>query len=383
MASRLRLRDFMLSDGPQQIGLQGSDVVRCASAVNAAQERLRFDEAFGDEGPPGSWAEVAISVPITNPYVTVPRGIASLAAIDVCNRPVPLNNQFFEYLEFGTGRFPKSDRWNGLVQRCGRPGAFTRNYAPTLSDLSGGPQQIMVVAENVNDCVPSPVTGAVPRVLVQGTCHGVPIVTQDGVNTVQGEFVTLTQPFALTNNLFDPPALTGIQKDATMGNVQIWQSDPWWGSAEIISIMEPSEQVGWHRRYYIDRLPPGCCPYRRGCRTVTPSPPVSLPVPPCPTPSPLNFVQVTALARLDLVSAVCDSDYLLIQSLEAIKQETMAGYMYGMQDTSSKQQAALYHKRAIQILIGQSYVEEGKNNVASNVAIFGKAGWGRVNLGMQ
>jgi hypothetical protein len=108
------------------------------------------------------------------------------------------------------------------------------------------------------------------------------------------------------------------------------------------------------------------------------------PSPPCPsfTPSNLDFVQVTALARLELVPAVVDTDYLLIQSLEALKLECMAGYMYGMQDEGSKKQAELYHRRAVKILIGQSYLQEGKNNVAANVSLFGDVGWDRQRIGM-
>lgn len=376
MAQRIRLRDYRLSDGPRMIGVAQGDIVGCASAVNAAQERLRFDVAFGDEGPPGSWAEVAISVPRDNPYITCPRGVASLAAIDVCGHPIPLKNQFSEYLEFGTGRLPKTGRWGELGRRWGQTSGHTRNYAATFSDLSGGPQQIMVIAENNEDCVPNPLTGAVPRVLVQGTCNGMPVTTLDGPNTVQGEFVTITQPYVLTNNNFDQ--LTGIQKDVTIGNIQIWQSDPWWGSAEILSVMEPTETTGWYRRYYINGLPPGCCRYNRACKL----PGLIFPPPPCPRPSRQDFVEVTALARLELIPATVDSDYLLIQSVEALKLECMAGYMYGMQDAASKQQAAAYHRQAIQILIGQSYVEEGKNNVSANLAIFGHAGWDRVNLSM-
>jgi hypothetical protein len=76
------------------------------------------------------------------------------------------------------------------------------------------------------------------------------------------------------------------------------------------------------------------------------------------------------------------TDYLLIQSVEALKLECMAGYMLGMQDAGSKAQAAAYHKSAVSLLIGQSYVEEGKNNVAVNMAIFGRRGWDGVRLGM-
>jgi hypothetical protein len=381
---RLRLQDYRLSDGPRQIGVSQGDIVGCAQAVNAACERLRYDKVFGDEGPPGSWAEVAISVDAKNPYVSCPYGVNSLAAIDVCKHPIPLSNSFAEYLLFGTGHMPKCDRWEGLGRRWRRSAGYQRNFSCTLTDLSDEPQQILVAPLALNDCVPNPNTGAVARVLIQGTCKGQPIYTTDGLNTVQGEYVTVTQPYAVTVNTFDQ--LTGIQKDPTQGPIQILQQDPWWGTQELLSVMEPGETTGWYRRYYLEGLPPCCCPVVRCCRIN----PVgdNFPSPPCPSlapyarPEPRKFAEVTALARLDLIPATQDSDYLLIQSLEAIKLECMAGYMYGMQDAGSKAQAAAYHKQAIEILIGQSYADEGKNAVAANIAIFGNAGWHNVALGM-
>jgi hypothetical protein len=303
--------------------------------------------------------------------------VISLSAIDVCNHPIPLQNQFYEYLEFGTGRMPKRERWSKLGRFWRRAGGYARNYAATFTDLMDGPQQIMVIPENLEDCVANPKTNAVPRVLIQGTINGVPVTTQDGLNTVQGEFVLVTQPFAITTNKFDQ--ITGIQKDVTLGNIQIWQTDPWWNVGEILSVMEPTETTGWYRRYYIHDLPSGCCGHKRCCRPGTESP---VSIPPCPRPNPHDFVQVNALSRLDLIPVVSDTDYLLIQSLEALKLECMAGYMYGLQDSGSKQQASVYHRQAVEILIGQSYTADGKNNVAANLAPFGNSNWERVNLGM-
>ena len=380
---RVRVLDYQLTDGPRQTGISSGDIAVVCQSINAAQERLRYDQVFGDEGPPGSFAEVAISVPRNNPYITCPRGVDGLSAIDVCKHPIPLSNQFAEYLLFGTGHMPKCDRWNGLAQRWRGQAGFTRNYSPTFSDLSGGPKRIMIVPENVEDAVPNPQSRQTARVLVQGLCNGVPVVTVEAGRTVPGEYVLVTQPYAMTQNAFDPPALTGIQKDVTLGNIQVWQADPTYGTAEIISVMEPSETTGWHRRYYIDRLPPGCCPFQRIC---PPSPVTGIaPSPPCPLPPPIQneFVEVTALARLEMIPVSQPEDWLFIQSIEALKLECMAGYMYGIQDAGSKQQAAEYHKRAVQILIGQSYAEEGKNAVAANVAPFGRTGWGRVNLAMR
>ena len=105
---RLRLIDFRLSSGPQAVGLCADNIVGCAEYVNSAQRRLVFAKEAGDEGWWGSWAEVAFNgVSRSTPYITTPRNVARVEAIDICDRPVQLNNQFMEYLQFGNGRLPK------------------------------------------------------------------------------------------------------------------------------------------------------------------------------------------------------------------------------------------------------------------------------------
>src|SRR6202042_407665 len=118
---------------------------------------------------------------------------------------------------------------------------------PTFTDITNPPQQIQIFAVNPADVVANLKTGAIPRVLIQGLDQNGRIVTsQDGNYTVQGEFVTLTAPYAMSVNTYS--TITGIQKDVTQGEVQIYQSDPQWGIAEILLTMEPTETTGWYPR---------------------------------------------------------------------------------------------------------------------------------------
>lgn len=367
---RARLHDWRMSDGPAEVGVCRDDLHGCAAVVNAAQQRLLYAPEQSDEGWAGTWAEIAFSVDRENPYVTAPRGVARLEAINIDSYPIQLNNQFFEFMLYGNGRLPKCNRWRGRGSEINQ--AMTRNNAVLFNDLKDPPQQIQIYATNPLDTQPNQVTGKTPRVLVQGLCQGVPVVTQDDGFTVQGEFVTITNPYATTVNLFDE--ITGIQKDITQGEVQIFQSDPNWGTLEILSEMEPSETTAWYRRYYLS-LPRAGPEFRRFRNKASNDPS-------CPI-KPRCFALVTALAKLDLIPVHSDTDYLTIPNLEAITLEGQAIRQSRMDNASSRQQSAVYHKDAIRLLVGQLTHEQGKNSPAVNWRPFGSASLERVRISMR
>lgn len=365
---RLRLIDFRLSRGPAAVGIAQTDINSCAAILNAAQERLLFDKAQSDEGWNGTWAEMAFSVDIEHPYITCPRGVARLEAIDVCGRPVPLYNQFHEYLQFGNGRMPKEDRWRRLTARGYLPAGYSRNNAVLFHDLQDAPQQIQIYATNPQDNV-----NPIPRrVLVQGLDqNGNTVFTQDGPNTVEGEFVTLTSPYGTTVNEYSQ--ITGIQKDVTLGPVQIFQSDPYWGSLELLSVIEPTETTASYRRYYLGGIPQGCCRHDRLWKASQ--------NPQCPCRK-RNFILVTAIAKLDLVPVVGDTDYTVIQNLEALIAECQSVRYSEMDSTDAMSKSAERHTAAIRLLIGEVSHYQGKNSPSIDFAPFGNADLRRVNIGM-
>lgn len=372
--NRLRAYDLVNSDFAQVLGFCTGDLPRIFDAINRAQERLIYAKEAAEEGWAGGWAEMAFGVNPKCPYLTTPRGVARLEAIDGCNRPIPLYSQFYEYLEYGNGRMPKTDRWIG---RCAnwRQAGYARNYTPTFTDISNPPQQIQIFAVNPTDTLPNPQTGAIPRVFVQGLDQNGNIVTsQDGPNIVQGEFITLAQPYAFSVNTYS--TLTGLQKDQTLGEVQIWQSDPIWGNGEILSVMEPTELTGWYRRYYLNGLPHGCCPTFR---------PIIVNKQPdtcgCPYER-KEWVMVTALAKLDLIPVQALTDYCLIQSKESMIAEAQSIRMSKMDDAGSRAQSTEYHAEAVRLLSGEVKHKEGKNTVAVSFAPFGRYGWGHTRIGM-
>jgi hypothetical protein len=371
MPQRLRLYDFRMSRGPKAVGLCAGDLAGCAKIANAADMRLAFAKEGGDAGWVGSWAEMVFSVDRCKPYITLPRNVARVEAFDACTKPIPLNNQFAEYLLFGDGRMPKTGAnrggWLGRGYGCDSA-AYTRNNAVTFTDLSDGPQQIQIYATNPADYG--------KRVLVQGLDqNNAAVYSVDGNSNVMGEFVTLATPFATTVNTFT--SLSGIQKDVTIGEVQLFQIDPNWGSMELLSTMEPGEQVASYRRYYLHNLPRNCCSYARGI--LVPHAPVSCD---CPY-RPKEYALVTALVKLDLVPVTYDTDYFLSQNLEALIAECQSVRYSEMDDANAMQKSAERHLAAIRLLIGQQTHVEGKNNPAVIFRPFGSADLRRVNISMQ
>jgi len=353
MALRLRGYDLRLSRLPSCLGLCQSDKPQLFQAINAAQERLLMAKEAGDEGWWGTFAEMAFKVSRTNPYFTAPREVARIEAVNVCNRVWPVENQFFEYLQFGNGRMPKRSifcDWPSLT-------VCSRNTVPTFSDPpENTPYFIRVYATDAAD------TTGITRVLLQGTDPvGNTIYSQDGLNRVTGEFVTLAAPFASSVNTFQGMP-TGIQKDVTFGPLQFFWVDASTGAQTLMLTMEPGEQTANYRRYYFNALPRTCCP---------PTLPGSAP----------TDITVTAIVKLDLIPLTTDTDYCLIQSMEAIINEAEAVRYEGFDNMQSAQMADRKHAKAIRQLIGQCTHYLGVDSPAVNFAPFGNAHFARETAG--
>lgn len=363
MAQRLRLYDCRISRLPGAIGLCASDINGLAGYINSAERRLLTAKEASDEGWWGTWAEVAFNVTQASPYVTMPRSIARAEAFNLCNNPIDLNNQFYEYLRFGNGRLPKL--FNNTCRD--RLAAYTRNNAPGFVDITNPPQYILIVPENPND------SGI--RILVQGRdSAGNTIYSLDGPNNVQGIYGTLAVPNSMilapgTASPMPYSVITGYQKDITQGPVQIFQVDPTTGAQVLLHTMQPGETTGWYRRYYFNNLPFDCC---------TANGPVSG----CPSTVTPGVVQVTAICKMENIPVAYDTDYLLLQNLEAITEECQA-IRYGDIDTpSAKQMEARHHQKAIGLLNGELAHYQGMNDPAVSFAPFGSANLNRVNIKM-
>jgi len=347
MAQRLRLYDLRLSRFPRVLGFCQDDVTRIAEYANSIQETLLYDKAAGEESWQGTWAEIWFNLSRDQPYITLPREIARLEAVNVCDNPIGLKNQFFEYLEFGNGRMSKN-----RSDCCRELQAYARNNAVTFTDLSNAPQQIRIYATSDQDIG--------KRVLVSGyDSNNVQVNSQDVRVIVNGVFLTLTSPFVTSAISFNK--ITGIQKDVTVGQIEVYQVDPTSGAEVLLLTMEPSEETASYRRYYFDNLPCSCCPVP-GATAGT--------------------VQISAIAKLEPIAVSVDTDYLLLQSKEAFIEEAMSLRLSEADTPNSQQLAYAHHLKAIRLLIGQVSHYQGIQTPSVGFFPFGSAHLDKVRIGM-
>lgn len=354
---RLRLYDLRVGRLPAALGICSSNIKAIADFVNAAQLNLLYAKESGDEGWWGTFAEVQFQASRSTPYVTMSREIARIEMLDVCTRPVPVRNQFYEYLQYGNGRMPKQKPWCGWSRYTQ---GFTRNNTATFIDPVSAPNPFLIKVFMTNALDEA----GTLRVLMQGLdSTGSTIYTQDGPNNTVGQYIPLAFPFAIGKQ--EMTSITGIQKDVTAGAIQIFQSDPAGKLDDVLLLtMEPSETTASYRRYYLDHLPCWCCQA---------TPPQNPPQP----------VTVNAIVKLDLIPVAVDSDYCLIQNSEAIIRECQSIRMSKMDTTTAISKAAVYHKEAINLLIGECTHYLGKNTPSVNFAPFGSADLRRVRVGMK
>ena len=355
---RLRLYDARISELPEVDGLCASDLSAVAKLVNRAQRRLLYAREAGDEGWYGTFAEILFSgISRISPFITASRNIARIEHLTVCHKAVPVQNQFYEYLDFGNGRMPRlhpCDNW-GVMQGYGR------NNAVTFANKAETAQFIRIYSTSTADAA------AGNRVLLQGfDQNGATIYSQDGEHQVQGEYLYLDTPFATSANQFTHQ-LQGIQKDITQGTLSFFAVDPATAEETLIHTMEPSEETAGYRRYYLNNLPRNCCSTGLSSNDCA-----------------VNnaTLQIKAICKLELVPARVDQDWLLIQNLEALIEEAKSIHFSDMQDSASKNQANFHHLNAVRLLISELRHYYGKDEPAVQFRPFGSARLERLNVSM-
>ena len=358
--SRLRLYDLMTDRfAAEAIGYCGGDVAAMADVVNRAQERLLTCREAGDTGWWGGYAEMAFEVTQTNPFITLPRGAARAIRFDSCDRPLRIQNQFYEYLQFGSGHWPKvACGSTANVCRTGPREAFRRNTAATFTDLTTPGYGLRFYPGDAAD--------AGLRVLVGCTdANSQTVYTLDGPVQVNGVFTTLGLPFVDlklpgTTTALELGSITAIQKDITIGTLSIYEVNLTTGDQTLLSIMEPGETVAYYTRYYLNALPQNCC-----------NSPVT------------GNVQVSAIVKLDLVPARVATDCLLIQSKEAIINEAQSARLGDSDSSDAKAQSAERHRAAVRFLQGQLSHYEGREQPAIAFSPFGNQRLSQQRIGLM
>lgn len=335
---RLAIHDIQASSIPGAVGLCASDLPSILKGANEVIQRLLVAPELGDAGWHGTYAKAVFTINPSNPYVTTPRDVARLQDIDICNQPIKVENQFWEFLLFGEGLKKPSCT---LGSQCGEMRALDRGTVSTWVDIPAG-NTVRVYLTNAAD--------KNKRVFFKAIdSNNNPVYTINNGVQVNGFFVSLDAPFASSLYAMSAGGILGIQKDTTLGPVSIYGVDTA-GAQTLLVTLAPNENNPSFRRYFLSNLPSQC--FQCG--------------------SPTGTVQMTAMAQLEYVPATCDTDYLLIGNLPAIKSEWMAMRLESVDNPKTKAEARAHHKDAIRYLQGELIRYEGKSRPALGFHPFGR-----------
>ena len=340
--SRLTFAQVRASDFPQAVQMCANDMPQLARRANRVQEILI--NCGGETGWFGGWAKILFQPDRLNPYITLPREYARIINMDVCRRPIRVQNEFYETLYAGIGLRPGTncDDWCGLLQ------GYERGTFPTMVDLTG----TKLVRAYITDD-----RDVGKRILVDALDqNGNRIYNTDVLSQVSGFYLVLDKPFVTSS--FTISQLRSIQKDPTFGDVLFKSVDAVTGEEVLLSRYQPDEENPAYRRYYIDSLPSSCCP-----GTVP------------------GTVQVTAMAKYDFIPVVRDTDFMIISCLPALIEEAKAIRFSDMDAAESVNFESKSHRRAIKLLQDQQRHFLGEFNPAVNFAPFGNDSLNRVHIG--
>lgn len=339
---RTKLSDISNTRIPEIVGVCADDFPRLSSYLNEAQQRLI--NAAGENGFWGSWHKVVFNVTRTNPYITLPPQYARMISMDVCRRPVPIQNEHYEFLEFGIGlQVPCTSESPFLGYQCGTMQGYDRNVVNTAYDLTATNQYLRTYITDVRDI------GA--KFLISGAldANGVGIYTNDVNLQVDGFYLLGDQPFTTSTSIVT--SFQAFSKPVTYGDVLLYQVDATTGEEMFLSRYTPQETNPTYRRYFIKTLPCGCC--------VSPTNP--------------GYVQVTTLLKVEYTPAINPSDFLIIGNVPALKAECESIRYSEIDNEASQVFSVKKHQDAIALLNAEITHYVGKSRPAINVAPYGSA----------
>jgi hypothetical protein len=343
----IRLSDVLASRIPGVLNLCNDDNVRVAEYINEAVQRLLF--VGGDTGWVGSYHKLVFTVTRANPYITLPAGYERIAAL-APGRPMPIRNEWYEFLEEGTGPLPNPNNPTGTaVDICGTGQAFDRNNVPTVVDLTPTNQYLRVYLTDIRDVG--------QKILVSGALdqNGVGIYSQDVNEPVNGFLMVLTSPFTTSESIVT--SFNAIGKSVTYGDVLLKQVDATTGEEVLLSRYKPNETNPAYRRYYLRSLPAGCC---NGAAE--------------------DSVLVTALCKRAYSPVSNLTDYLIIGNIPALKAECESIRYSEIDNVQSQAMARAKHLEAVRLLNQELRAHIGEE-FSVNFSPFGHARLERQAIG--
>lgn len=273
---RRTLADLKASRIPAALGLCPSDA-RIAVFANEAVERLL---------PEGHWWGTTQSFRIcaTEGCVTMPPQVATIERAAICKTPIPIHDQWFEYLPTGAGIRGSCDCW----QEANYQGQF-----PTFGDIRLTNKKLRFICDLAGDVGKT--------VLALGyDQNGNWIRTDQSGTILDGELITLAQsPGTISSNYFTN--VTDIQlPDGRDGQMWLYEYNVDTGLQRMIGKYEYWETRPSYARFLFPSIKQNCD--SSTCRQSS----------------------VDLIAKLEFIPVVKDTDYLLIANIPAMKEMMVA-----------------------------------------------------------
>jgi hypothetical protein len=270
--------------------LPASDA-RVLDLVNRAMERLIHE---------GQWVgTVARYAVCTNQKcLTWPREIETILGASLCDVPILVRGQFYEFLENGPGVLSG--------ERC-EPSLtlVDRGNAPAFDDVPGTGYKLAIYADG------SEAAGL--KVLVRYyDLNGNKVYTNDGGTIIEGEKLSIPAAGNYTYSTYE--VLPNGLYDYKISDSSLFP----------LAYYQPDEEIPVYRRSYIPNLESsgGSC----------------------------DTTRVTIIGKLRFIPAIDDNSILIIQHADAIRLAVQAVYK---EETNNLQEAALYWSMAIKCLNDQ------------------------------
>lgn len=289
--------------------------------INEAQERLINK---------GKWAGLKVRYAFCayNNCITLPREIESILALAIDSNPRRVNNQWYEFMESGTGI---SEDGSGFRD------ANDMGSVVTFKDICGS-KYIAVYSDAVEDVE--------ARILIKGyNSSGNRVMTYDNQTLIDGEYISLynARPNISVNQFAQ---IDSVVKPITKASVRLYQHNGA-SSQSCIAIYDPSEEFPIYRRYRINGL---ATPTSDGVNTT------------------LSPHTVTVLGKRRFIPVVNDNDELLISNIAALKNMVQA---IEHEEAGTFTFSKVYEQNAIDALNDELKEWQGGSRAQPNVILRG------------
>lgn len=292
---------------------------RVAEYVTRAQERLLHKGKWV-----GTYARYRVCV--NNSCLTWPREIETIEAAALCDQPVDIRNDWYEFLTSGPGI---------ISADCGPSLTLVdRGDAVAFDDVRGTGKYLSLYADSASD------VGKQVLVRYYNSSGGKVYSTVSG-ETIEGEYLTLVAPPAFVESTYAvmPGGFYGVVKPATVRMVRVYEYDSVALTRRPLAYYEPDETNPVYRRSLVPGVAGSCTGDDDACSIKT--------------------IDVVGKLRQRGVSKATDA--LIIQSAEAIRMMVQA---IRKEENDLWDDAAKYELGAVRILREQLAHWMGDGKVA-------------------